>query len=167
MHDRYEFRYILPYEGEQAAEIEQICFPPNEACTPERMQQRVSHIPEQFLVAVDRRTNRLAGFLKGLAPDEGLFRDAFFLDVGLHVQEGKNIMLLGLDVLPEHRGKGLATEIMRQYVQREQARGRHMLLLTCLEEKVSMYQGMGYEDLGLADSAWGGEAWHEMRYRLI
>ena len=71
-------------------------------------------------------------------------------------------MLLGLDVLPEYRGQGLAREIVRIYAAREQAKGRRMLLLTCLESKVEMYRKMGFRDEGIANSEWGGEQWHEM-----
>ena len=38
-----------------------------------------------------------------------------------------------------------------------------MVLLTCLDSKVEMYQKMGFEDMGIADSTWGGSQWHEMR----
>jgi hypothetical protein len=37
-----------------------------------------------------------------------------------------------------------------------------MLVLTCLDEKVEMYRKMGFVDLGISGSTWGGEAWHEM-----
>ena len=80
--------------------------------------------------------------------------------------DGKNIMLLGLDVLPEHRGKNLAREIMSTYVERETKKGRKKLILTCLEHLVEMYKKMGYKDLGQANSTWGGESWHEMVYIL-
>ena len=36
-------------------------------------------------------------------------------------------------------------------------------MLTCLESKVEMYKKLGFVDQGMADSTWGGEAWHEMR----
>ena len=78
--------------------------------------------------------------------------------------EGKNIFLLGLDVRPEYRRQGLAREIMNQYVKREQAKGRKMLKLTCLEQKVEMYKKMGYKDEGISASVWGDEEWHEMSY---
>ena len=39
---------------EQAAEIERICFPPNEACSYEHMAARIKKAPDLFLVAVDR-----------------------------------------------------------------------------------------------------------------
>ena len=54
LHDKFEFRDILPEEGEQTAEIERICFPPNEACSRKMMLERVAKAPEMFLVAVDR-----------------------------------------------------------------------------------------------------------------
>jgi len=37
----FEIREIKREEAKQAAEMELICFPPNEACTPERMIERI------------------------------------------------------------------------------------------------------------------------------
>ena len=166
LNERFEFRNIRPEEAGQAAEIERICFPPNEACTEKMMRERVGAVPELFLVAVDKETGRIAGFLNGLATDEHVFRDEFFTDAGLHDPEGENIMLLGLDVLPEYRGQGLASEIMGQYKQREARRGRKMLILTCLGTKVGMYEKMGFRNRGISGSGWGGEEWHEMSCAL-
>lgn len=75
-------------------------------------------------------------------------------------------MLLGLDVLPQHRGQGLARELMFQYLNREKKKGRKTVFLTCLEEKVEMYRKMGFKDLGISASVWGGEEWHDMSYVL-
>ena len=166
LNERFEFRNIRPEEAGQAVRIEQICFPPNEACTETMMRERVAAVPDLFLVAADRNTGKLAGFLNGLATDEYRFRDEFFTDAGLHDSEGENIMLLGLDVLPEYRGLGLAREIMRQYICRESQRGRKMLILTCLSSKVRMYEKMGFIDNGISESGWGGEEWHEMSCSL-
>ena len=129
IHEKYEFRNIRQDEIEQAAEIESICFPPNEACTYEHMESRIKKASDLFLVVVDRETG---------------------------------IMLLGLDVLPEHQHQGLARELMEQYKERECAKGRKKLILTCLPDKVEMYEKFGFEDHGIGDSVWGGEAWHEM-----
>lgn len=75
-------------------------------------------------------------------------------------------MLLGLDVLPEYRKRGLAKEIMFQYLRREQEKDRKMIFLTCLASKVKMYTKMGYQNNGIAASTWGGEQWYEMCYVL-
>lgn len=166
LHQRFEFREIRPEEADQAASIEAVCFPPNEACSESQMKARIQKAPGLFLVAVDRESGKLAGFLNGLSTKETKFRDEFFQDATLYDPEGKTVMLLGLDVLPQYRMQGVARELMRTYVQREQARGRDLLLLTCLDSRVPMYKKMGFEDLGIADSTWGGEQWHEMSYSL-
>lgn len=164
--EKYEFRNIRQEEAEQAVEIEQICFPPNEACSEQHMKERIAKAPELFLVAVDKETGKLAGFLNGLSTDESIFRDAFFTDANLYNPTGKNIMILGLDVLPQHRRQGLGRELVFQYLRRERENGRKMLLLTCLQSKVKMYEKMGFRDRGIADSIWGGEEWHEMSYTI-
>ena len=164
--ERYEFRNIKQNEAEEAAEIERICFPPNEACSKKHMKDRVAGIADLFLVVIDKENGKMAGFLNGLATDEVVLKDEFFTDAGLHNPEGKNIMLLGLDVLPEYRGQGLASEIMERYLKREQEVGRKRVVLTCLDEKVKMYEKMGYKDLGISGSVWGGEKWHDMEYVL-
>lgn len=166
MTDRFEFRNIREAEADQAVEIEQICFPPNEACSEKNMKDRIAKAPELFLVAIDKETGKIAGFLNGLSTNEHVFRDEFFTDANLYHPAGKNIMLLGLDVLPEYRGQGLAREIMYQYLRRERENGRRTLFLTCLDSKVEMYQKMGFRDEGIANSTWGGEEWHEMSYDI-
>lgn len=160
--ERFDFRTIRPEEGAVAAQVEEICFPPNEACTKERMLARVEQFPEMFLVAVDKQTGKIAGFINGLATNEHKFRDEFFTDVKLHDPEGKNVMILGVDVLPEYRRQGLAREMMFEYLRREQEKDRAMVCLTCLAGKVKMYKKLGFRDRGAADSSWGGEQWHEM-----
>ena len=74
LNNRFEFRDILPEEAEQAAIIENICFPPNEACTETMMKERVAVAPDLFRVAVDKETGKTAGFLNGLATNEHYFR---------------------------------------------------------------------------------------------
>ena len=159
---KFEFRNIRPEETDQAVMIEQICFPPNEACSEAHMRERIEKAPELFLVAEEKESGKIAGFLNGLSTNEETFRDEFFTDADLYEPEGKNVMLLGLDVLPEYRGQGLARELVGQYRMRERKNGREVLILTCLQAKVEMYKRMGFCDRGIANSSWGGELWHEM-----
>ncbi len=159
---RFEFRQINTKEIEQAIEIEQICFPPHEACSASAMKERVAVAAELFLVAIDKETGKIAGFLNGVATNEGDFRDEFFTDAGLHNPKGKSVMLLGLDVLPGYRGQGLAHKIVDEYRKVEGRRGREKLILTCLEEKVGFYENMGFCNKGVANSTWGQEEWYEM-----
>lgn len=164
--EKFEFRNIKQSETEQAVAIEQICFPPNEACSRENMTERISAAQELFLVAVDKETGMIAGFLNGIATDEYCFRDEFFTDAGLHNPEVKNIMLLGLDVLPEYRKQGLGRELVYQYLRREREKCRHEVVLTCLKSKVKMYKKFGFIERGISNSSWGGEEWYEMSCTL-
>lgn len=164
--EKYIFRNIRQEEIAQTSEIEKICFPPNEACSYEHMEDRVKKAPELFLVAEDRATGKIAGFLNGLATDREHLTDDFFTDAEMHDPKGKNIMLLGLDVLPKYQHQGLARELVRCYKEREKVNGRDKLILTCLPDKVEMYQKFGFKDHGIGDSVWGGEAWHEMSVEL-
>ena len=104
----------------------------------------------------------MAGFLNGIATNERAFRDEFFTDAGLHDPDGRDIMILGLDVLPEYRKQGLARELVWRYCRTEEAHGRQRLVLTCHKSKVKMYTNLGFRDLGESASEWGGEKWHEM-----
>ncbi len=159
---RFIFRAIRPDEGEKTAMIEQVCFPPNEACRRETMLERTERLSDTFLVAEDRESGQIAGFINGIATKETAFRDEFFTDVTLHDPQGDHVMILGLDVLPEYRCQGLASELVRQFYLQAGRQGRRALVLTCLPEKIPMYRKFGFRDLGLSASAWGGEAWHEM-----
>lgn len=158
----FEFRKILPEETDQAIEIEKICFPANELCSDASMRERTAVTSDVFLTAVDRNTGKIAGCLSGLATDEYEFRDDFFENMKLHQPEGKNIMILGLSVLPQYRGQGLARDLMYRYLREALEQKRRFVILTCLDAKVHMYEKMGFYDRGISGSVWGGEKWHEM-----
>ena len=163
---RFEFRDIRPEEWAEAAQIEQICFPPNEACSAASMRDRAERSAETFLVAYDRVNHKIAGFLNGLPTDEEVFRDDFFTDISQRNPAGKNVMLLGLDVRPEYRHRGLATTLMDCYMDREAEKGREQLILTCLPHLVDFYRGLGFCERGISASVWGGEQWMEMSAAL-
>ncbi len=160
--EQFDFRIIKQEEADEAAEIERICFPPQEACTPQRMRARIGVAADLFWVAIDRKNGKMAGFVNGIATDESKLRDEFFMDERWHDPKGKNVMILGVDVLPQYRGRGLARELVSRYCAREWARSREKLVLTCLSDKVAMYEKFGFRDLGESMSHWGGEKWHEM-----
>lgn len=165
--EQYLFRSIRKEEAMEAAKIEEICFPPNEACKPEIMIQRAELFAETFLVAIEKETGKMVGFINGLATNEGNLRDEFFTNPFLHEPDGMYVMLLGVDVLPEYRGRGIARAMMAEYVRREKEKGRVAIVLTCLESKISMYEKFGFFDCGISASSWGGESWHEMLQVLM
>lgn len=166
LNQRFLFRNILPEEADQAVRIEEICFPPNEACSEQMMREKSCQSTGAVPGCCGQTNRQNCRFLNGLATNECIFRDEFFTDAKLYDPAGRNVMLLGLDVLPEYRGQGLASEIVSRYLCREREQGRESVILTCLDSKVKMYEKMGFQDRGMAQSSWGGEQWHEMIYVL-
>lgn len=168
--DRFEEKYYFCEatleDAAAAGRIEAVCFPPNEACQPDKIRARIEQAPAFFLLLKTREEGKLIGFLNGLATDEERFRDEFFTDASLHRPDGAQVMLLGLDVLPEYRHQGLASALMREYQRRQRACGRKSLILTCHETLLNFYRSLDFEDEGMSGSAWGGSAWHEMRCEL-
>ena len=166
VYERFAFRTINTEEAEEAAKVEAACFPPNEACTLENMKNRISKASDLFLVAIDKSTGKIAGFINGIATDEYDLRDEFFTELEHHYPNGKNIMILSVAVHPDYQKQGLARELIFNYCRREQERGRKRLILTCLPSKVKMYSKFGFRDLGESTSTWGGAKWHEMEIIL-
>lgn len=162
LYEKYEFRNVRNGEAEEAAALEAACFPANEACTLPIMRQRVSVAADLFVVAVEKSTGKIAGFVNAIATNENTLRDEFFTDIRLHDPAGKYIMILSVAVLPEHRRQGLAQKLMWELLSRQKEAGRVASVLTCVEHNVKLYQKMGYADHGISQSSWGGEQWHEM-----
>lgn len=160
--ERYELRRVLPDEAETAAEIEAICFPPSEACTLPIMRERVAMAGDSFLVAMDKVSGKMVGFVNALCTDETTLKDELFTDTGLHNPDGKNVMICSVAVLPEYRLQGIAREMMKEFLHRQKEKGKAQAILTCVPGKVDMYAKFGFTDRGESESAWGGEKWHEM-----
>ena len=148
----------------QAIEIEQTEFPPNEACSSKDMRERATKAYENFLIAYIG--NEVVGYLNGLPTNEEVFRDEFFTDINLYDKNGKNVMLLGLAVKDKYKMNGIAKAIMLKYIEQEKSKGRKRMVLTCLPRLVEMYKKFGFKDLGISNSVWGGESWHDMEINL-
>ena len=162
----FEIRRIRPEEGDAIVTIEHTCFPPGMAETREALLKRVLLVSELFEVAVEKSSGKVVGYLNGVSTAREHFSDDFFSDFSQYDESGRNVMLLGLAVLPEYRGRGIARALMMHYQETQKECGREKLFLTCLEGKVEMYRNMNFKDLGMADSAWGGQIWHEMMCEL-
>ena len=117
----------------------------------------------EMLRDIDKETVEITGYVNGVATNEDVIRDEFFCEGGhLHDPDGSTVMLVSLVVMPEYRGLGLGREIMRVYAERERAKGRKRMILTCVEKKIKMYEKFGYRLLGLSNSIYDGLVWYDM-----
>lgn len=158
----YELRQVCPDDAEEATGIEAICFPPSEACTLPIMKERIQYAARSFLVAMDRETGKMVGFINALCTDEESLRDELFTDISLHNPNGKNVMICSVAVLPQYQGRGIAREMVRKLLLEQRKLGKKCAILTCVPGKVKMYKKFGFMDRGESQSTWGGEKWHEM-----
>ena len=96
--------------------VEAICFPASEAGTRESFAARLKVFPRHFLLLEDE--GRLIGFVNGMVTDDRTISDVMFEQAELHKEDGKWQSVFGLDVLPEHRRKGYAGQLMRALIGR-------------------------------------------------
>lgn len=157
-----EYRNVYADEAEAATAVETACFPANEACTLPIMKKRVQLAPELFVTATDKDNGKMVGFITAIATDEHHLRDDFFTNTSLHNPKGEYLMILSLAVLPEYQRQGIARALMDELLKGQRGTGRKAAVLTCVPANVKLYKKMGFSDLGVSDSAWGGELWHEM-----
>ena len=70
--------------------------------------------------------------------------------------------MFGLDVLPEHRRKGYAGQLMRALIEHSREDGRCGCMLTCKEHLLPYYTRFGFRNLGVSLSQHGGAVWYDM-----
>ena len=126
--------------------VEAICFPASEAGTRESFAARLKVFP----------------FVNGMVTDDRTISDVMFEQAELHKEDGKWQSVFGLDVLPEHRRKGYAGQLMRALIEHSREDGRCGCILTCKEHLLPYYTRFGFRNLGVSLSQHGGAVWYDM-----
>lgn len=140
--------------------VENACFPPEEAASREAFETRLRTFPQRFLVAEEH------GCVIGLI--NGCCTTAPYLDDCLYEKDcPHNLMhpwqtVFGLAVLPDHQHRGIATALMSSLIERCKQGGQIGVILTCKEEKIPFYQSFGFLCRGRSDSSHGGATWYDM-----
>lgn len=151
-------------DWQSLAAIEALCFPAAEAASPSSIQERLTVYPEGCLIAEIDQV--IIGFINGGSNNDDMIEDAFYASMDLHRQNGKNLAVFGLDVLPDYQGNGYARQLMTAFIDLARQEKKSAILLTCKSHLCDFYQSCGYTNLGIADSTHGGAEWYEMRLDL-
>ncbi len=146
------------------AAIEANCFPASEAASKSSFTDRMKVFPNHFYVA--HINGEMIGFINGFVSNERTISDEMFEDASLHNEEGKYQMIFGLDVLAEHRRKGIANKLMQAVIDSAKEEGRKGVVLTCKDELIPFYEKMGFKNRGISKSTHGGAAWYDMELLL-
>jgi len=144
------------------AAVEAACFPPAEAATRERFEERLKCYADHFLLMFDGE--RLAAFIDGFVTDERDLTDEMYERADLHNEDGAWQMIFGLNTIPEYRRTGMAARLIREFTEQAKRQGRLGLVLTCKDALVEYYSKFGFVNEGKTEkSSHGGVEWNQMR----
>ncbi len=88
--------------------------------------------------------------------------DELYKNSKLHLPEGEYQTIFGLDVVPEYRHRGIATELMNHMIKSSKLSGRKGVVLTCKNNLSEYYEKFGYKNKGVSKSVHGGAKWYDM-----
>ncbi|KZT03612.1 acyl-CoA N-acyltransferase [Laetiporus sulphureus 93-53] len=156
-------------EVPRAHEIETAGYPADEAASLEAFRYRQANAPDLFLGAYlldESGTGRtLVGYVcSTLSPDGSLSHDS----MSKHVLGASSACIHSVCVAPEHRRKGVALGLLKEYLTRlENAVGEgspyQRVLLITHEDLRGLYEKAGFEWLGRSAVVHGARPWFEMR----
>lgn len=154
------FRNAVPSDAPRCYQIESTAYEGDEAATLEKIQTRIAQYPQGFLILED--AGQVVGFINSGCAHEVVMSDEAFKELVGHSAEAPNVVIMSVVVDPAFQGKGYATLLMREFVQRMTDLHKTALHLMCKERHVPLYERMGYRYVQPSPSDHGGMAWHEM-----
>lgn len=158
------FRNATLNDLDGISEIENICFPPNEAASKESFSNRIKAYAEHFWLLESE--GKLIGFVNGMVTNQNTISDELFSDASLHNKTGKWQSIFGIAVSPEFRNQGYAGQLMKHLIAQAKNDGREGVILTCKSHLIPYYQRFGFTDLGVSQSVHGGEVWNDMTLKF-
>ena len=153
-------RNVLISDLDDISKIEEICFPKAEAARKEIFRERINVYAKGFFVI--EKDKKIIGFVNGGATNENHIRDKFFSTMDLHIDNGENLAIFGLDVLPNYQRNGLAKKLMEHFIEEAKNNNKKKILLTCKEHLVHYYEKFGYINEGISESEHGNAKWYDM-----
>ncbi|QOR36767.1 GNAT family N-acetyltransferase [Clostridium sp. 'deep sea'] len=163
--NKIRIRQVTMADLDTVTKIEAICFPATEKASKDSFKQRISTFPRGFWLA--ELNNEIIGFINGAASNKTTIEDEFFSDMSLHCDNGENIAIFGLDVLPQYQRNGYAAQLIKHYIKIAKEDNRKKVLLTCKKHLVHYYTKFGFNNCGVSQSVHGGAQWFDMELNLV
>ena len=144
------------------AEVESICFPPEEACSRESFKARLDSYSNHFWLLFDDK-GKLISFIDGFCTNLKDLTDDMYEKPDMHDENGVWQMIFGVNTLPDYRKQGNASKLMQRVIDDCKTQKRAGMVLTCKQEKIPFYQRFGFTSEGLSESSHGSATWYQMR----
>lgn len=142
------------------ANIEAQCFPIAEAATQKTFEKRFAVFPECFFVIeVD---NEVVGHINGCINDNPELPDVLYKNAELHQPQGRFQTVMGLAVAPDFQKQGLASQLIKHFIETSQKRDHEGMILTCKAHLIGFYEKHGFVNHGVSPSTHGGAQWYTM-----
>lgn len=145
---------------DEISELESVCFPPNKAASKQAFEYRLNHYPLWFLVA--RHNGKIVGLIDGAPSDKDYITDDVYLPGGEYDDNGKTVLVFGLEVHPDYQGKGIARRLMKCMLEKAADNGKSRASLTCKEKLIAFYKNLGYKNHGISRSVIGDVTSYDM-----
>lgn len=154
------FRNAKPSDAARCYQIESCAYEGDEAATLEKISTRIARYPQGFLIL--EQAEAIIGFINSGCAHQVVMSDEAFKELVGHAEDAPNVVIMSVVVDPAQQGKGYASLMMREFVQRMQGMGKTHIHLMCKAHHVGLYERMGYRYVQPSPSEHGGMAWHEM-----
>ncbi len=157
-------RSVCEADLSRCYEIETVSYQGDEAASKEKILKRIQTYPQGFIVLeVD---GVIVGFINSGACYEVVLSDEAFKELIGHDDAGENMVIMSVVVHPNFQGKGYATLLMKEFINRMKQLNKKSIHLICQTHLIDMYASHGFAYIGKSDSDHGGMAWHEMILEL-
>lgn len=144
--------------------LESKTFPECEAASKENIKIRLSEFSAGFIVGeID---GKIVAHINSGSTNKDDITDEEFKSLIGHESGGKNIVIFSVAVNPEYQKLGIASKMMREFIEISKEINKKNILLICKENLIGMYEKMGYKKNGISASTHGGAVWYEMVYSL-
>lgn len=154
-----KIRQVEEKDLDDCYRVESACYT-SDGATREKIQKRTSLFPEGFLVAEYKE--QIIGLINSASTDKEDITDEEFKDMIGHVNDGRNIVIFSLAVLPEFRGNGVSKQLMSGFIEASKDLKKEKILLICKFDLIPYYENYGFVYGEKSRSKHGGFEWHEM-----
>ena len=159
--DRIIIRKATIADLDAVTALEAECFPAAEAASRDSFAWRLEAYPQHFIVV--ELDGRIISFVNGPVTVEADLVDEMYSDASYCNDSGEWQMIFGIATRTDLQCRGIASYLMRIFIEEARSQGRKGVVLTCKEHKINFYSSFVYIDEGVCGSMHGGVPWHQMR----
>lgn len=144
--------------------LENVCYDLLEVAPRDFIEKRIECYPDGFYVA--EVNGQVVGMVNSGATHKDDITDEGLKYLTGHVRNGRSAVIFSLAVHPDYRLKGIGRKLIAQMINVAEKKEKQRILLLCQEELIPFYTSLGFSQVGLASTNFGGKMLHQMEFVL-